>query len=178
MAIRVPCGAKHRPSPGGGRKENGLPHRLWLLAMTVVGEGWSYYFDMVFTEGNGRFLNRPYAWSHCAAQTENPLSRWLWGCSVCQRTPNLAPRIYEGGCPKGGGSPNICAANIRKCPLFAEKWTSPPTRRLRALPESTGPPEGELPVGQERPPWGALLRGGLGGFGVPCGTESGTFRKL
>ena len=28
VAIRVPCGAKHRPSPRGGRKENGLPRRL------------------------------------------------------------------------------------------------------------------------------------------------------
>ena len=28
VAIRVPCGALHRPPPSGGRKENGLPRRF------------------------------------------------------------------------------------------------------------------------------------------------------
>ena len=28
VAIRIPCGAKHRPFPCGGRKENGLPRRF------------------------------------------------------------------------------------------------------------------------------------------------------
>ena len=77
--------AQSAARPLCGRKENGLPRRLWHLAMTVVGEGWSYYSDMVFTAGGGRFLNRPYEWSQPALQTENPLSHSAQGVVVCGR---------------------------------------------------------------------------------------------
>ena len=39
-------------------------------------------------------------------------------------------------------------------------------------PGYAGPPEGELPEGQERPPWGAPQRGGLGFFDSPQGFPS------
>ena len=43
VAIRIPCGAKHRPSPlRGAERERIATSGFALLAMTVVGGGWSF----------------------------------------------------------------------------------------------------------------------------------------
>ena len=49
VAIRIPCGAKHRPPPNGGRKENGLPRRFAPRNDVLIG-GWSFCFGAAVVE--------------------------------------------------------------------------------------------------------------------------------
>ena len=80
MAIRILSGAKHRPSPRGGRKENGLPRRLSAPRNDVVNlagpsdlGGWSSHMA-------GGSMPRPYRMhagvSPARGTVENPLDLW------------------------------------------------------------------------------------------------------
>ena len=64
VAIRIPCGAKHRPFPSGEREENGLPRRLSAPRNDVVIFTRSFCFTLRSSNRSGRFLNRPYNKEH------------------------------------------------------------------------------------------------------------------
>ena len=42
VAIRIPCGAKHRPTPSGSERERIATSGFALLAMTWKFGGWSF----------------------------------------------------------------------------------------------------------------------------------------
>ena len=70
MAIRIPCGAKHRPSPGGEREENGLPRRLSAPRNDVVIFTWSLCCWPVIVEQERAILESPLQYDH---------PRWVGG---------------------------------------------------------------------------------------------------